>query len=79
MPQIAKNAPCPCGSGKKYKRCCENKSLLPFKSKGEQVKLEFDALEFYRKFNFSELLIWLQSVLCHPANQRYTHRCDFFF
>ena len=22
MPQIERNAPCPCGSGKKYKRCC---------------------------------------------------------
>jgi len=22
---IAKNAPCPCGSGKKYKKCCMNK------------------------------------------------------
>ena len=21
-PKIARNAPCPCGSGKKYKRCC---------------------------------------------------------
>ena len=22
VPQIGRNAPCPCGSGKKYKRCC---------------------------------------------------------
>lgn len=22
MPQIERNAPCPCGSGKKYKKCC---------------------------------------------------------
>ncbi len=21
-PKIGRNAPCPCGSGKKYKRCC---------------------------------------------------------
>jgi tetratricopeptide (TPR) repeat protein len=25
MPKIARNAPCPCGSGKKYKRCCLKK------------------------------------------------------
>jgi len=25
--KIARNAPCPCGSGKKYKKCCLNKSL----------------------------------------------------
>jgi hypothetical protein len=22
LPEIARNAPCPCGSGEKYKRCC---------------------------------------------------------
>jgi len=25
MTKIGRNAPCPCGSGKKYKRCCEAK------------------------------------------------------
>ncbi len=25
MAKIGRNSPCPCGSGKKYKRCCENK------------------------------------------------------
>ena len=24
-PKISRNAPCPCGSGKKYKKCCINK------------------------------------------------------
>ncbi len=28
-PKVARNAPCPCGSGKKYKRCC-----APSRSKG---------------------------------------------
>ena len=23
--KIGRNAPCPCGSGKKYKKCCMNK------------------------------------------------------
>lgn len=23
--EVGRNAPCPCGSGKKYKRCCMNK------------------------------------------------------
>ena len=23
MPKIGRNEPCPCGSGKKYKKCCE--------------------------------------------------------
>jgi len=25
MAKIGRNSPCPCGSGKKYKRCCERK------------------------------------------------------
>jgi uncharacterized protein YecA (UPF0149 family) len=24
-PKIGRNDPCPCGSGKKYKKCCMNK------------------------------------------------------
>lgn len=27
--KIGRNAPCPCGSGKKYKKCCLNKSVTP--------------------------------------------------
>lgn len=29
QPKIGRNAPCPCGSGKKYKYCCWNKSEPP--------------------------------------------------
>lgn len=25
MPKIGRNDPCPCGSGKKYKKCCMGK------------------------------------------------------
>lgn len=28
MGKIGRNSPCPCGSGKKYKRCCEEKEAL---------------------------------------------------
>ena len=27
--KIGRNAPCPCGSGKKYKKCCLNKNITP--------------------------------------------------
>jgi hypothetical protein len=26
MPKVARNDPCPCGSGKKFKKCCSDKS-----------------------------------------------------
>jgi Flp pilus assembly protein TadD len=32
MAKIGRNAPCPCGSGKKYKKCC----LLPKGGKGQK-------------------------------------------
>ena len=32
--KIGRNAPCPCGSGKKYKNCCHNKSAaMPLSQK----------------------------------------------
>ena len=30
MTKIGRNEPCPCGSGKKHKRCCYGKTALPF-------------------------------------------------
>ena len=40
----ARNAPCPCGSGKKYKKCCLSKSEsdLPAKAALASVVLETD-------------------------------------
>ena len=26
-PKVGRNAPCPCGSGKKYKKCCDSPEL----------------------------------------------------
>jgi methionyl aminopeptidase len=40
--KIGRNDPCPCGSGKKYKRCCINKEL------SQPVNLEKDYAEKYR-------------------------------
>jgi len=28
MAKIGRNAPCPCGSGKKYKKCCHGKNVF---------------------------------------------------
>jgi tetratricopeptide (TPR) repeat protein len=32
MANIGRNSPCPCGSGKKYKKCCEAKAASPPRS-----------------------------------------------
>ncbi|WP_420421164.1 SEC-C metal-binding domain-containing protein [Simkania sp.] len=32
MSKVGRNDPCPCGSGKKYKKCCEQKSAVQRRS-----------------------------------------------
>jgi len=42
MAKIGRNAPCPCGSGKKYKKCCYRQretTTLPAVDSGWQVEL----------------------------------------
>ena len=36
--KVGRNEPCPCGSGKKYKRCCETKKSIPLSNKLAFVK-----------------------------------------
>jgi len=42
MAKIGRNAPCPCGSGKKYKKCClpDEKEIAAGKAKAKQRYLE---------------------------------------
>ena len=42
--KIGRNAPCPCGSGKKYKKCCLNKSKIQF-----PAEAAFDAQKSLKK------------------------------
>jgi hypothetical protein len=48
-PKTGRNDPCPCGSGKKYKKCCGlSESHLPFISESERTGTPFD--------NYAEVL-----------------------
>ena len=38
MPKIGRNDPCPCGSGKKYKRCCMGKDQAAVQAKRAAVQ-----------------------------------------
>ena len=42
MPELGRNAPCPCGSGLKFKRCCLNKQEQS--SVGSRIALSFVAI-----------------------------------
>ena len=55
MKKIGRNEPCPCGSGKKYKKCCLNK----LETKGTIVYTDIDQLsnkvpELIRQNKFDE-------------------------
>src|ERR1043165_9566761 len=39
---IARNDPCPCGSGKKYKKCCLGKGVAPGPSKAASAVHEVE-------------------------------------
>ncbi|MGI6329375.1 MAG: YecA family protein [Bacilli bacterium] len=56
--KIGRNDPCPCGSGKKYKKCCLNLKGL---RKKEAILPEEEAIKFYKIF----------SLLCFFANKKY--------
>ncbi len=40
MTKIGRNDPCPCGSGKKYKKCCEAKDSAPRKLTAHKIEGE---------------------------------------
>jgi len=43
MAKIGRNDPCRCGSGKKYKKCCEPKDNAPRKLIGIQIPTHLDS------------------------------------
>ncbi|TGB02397.1 helix-turn-helix domain-containing protein [Halobacillus salinus] len=49
MQKVGRNDPCPCGSGKKYKKCCINENVVEFP--GKAVKDELDqAFQRYQDY-----------------------------
>lgn len=68
LPKVGRNDPCPCGSGKKYKKCCLNKTKL-------QIKQPEDLME-----SEEEKKRWLENYPA-PAKEREEGRIyleDFF-
>ncbi|RYI28099.1 tetratricopeptide repeat protein [Bacillus infantis] len=55
--RINRNDPCPCGSGKKYKKCCGSKDVIVISDRmeGEIIALQGEAIEF-AKHVFGEQL-----------------------
>ena len=45
MGKIGRNAPCPCGSGKKFKKCCINKGIPSISENSRNYRWNFDEIE----------------------------------
>ena len=57
MTQIGRNAPCPCGSGRKYKKCCLEKDLAERRTPPPQAATgpEWEEVENPQAQEFSDL------------------------
>jgi len=44
-PKVGRNDPCPCGSGKKYKKCCLNKDLMKLKEEASKQIIHYPSGE----------------------------------
>ena len=47
MTKIARNAPCPCGSGKKYKKCCLKKDQEAEREKQAELRVPYEPAVIY--------------------------------
>lgn len=75
MTLIGRNSPCPCGSGKKYKKCCLNDSESTLKSTLEsthQAKLK----QVFQTYEKKSLLVALGGLLLLPSNHSHTLRLE---
>ena len=44
MPRLARNSPCHCGSGRKYKRCCLTKDATTLRMARDQASSTLDEI-----------------------------------
>ena len=63
--KIGRNAPCPCGSGKKYKKCCLNKSKIQF-----LAELAFDG-----EYDTETIKKWLKTFYRRFFSQQFKRSC----
>jgi hypothetical protein len=71
---IGRNDPCPCGSGKKYKKCCLGKTMPTHRnlslSDSEGLKIEF------ANYDQQELIATLAGLQVYPENHTHAVRLE---
>ena len=60
--RIGRNDPCPCGSGKKYKRCCSSKDE-------ESTKTEFKTIYRFEPGSYGDVGAFVPSLACLKRTQ----------
>lgn len=69
--KLARNQPCPCGSGKKFKHCCEDKSVKPALDPSEALRR---GIYFHQKGKLGEAERIYKTILVeHPAHADALH------
>jgi hypothetical protein len=72
--KVGRNDPCPCGSGKKYKKCCLDKTQLQAmaapSSELDKLKAEFE------NYDQSELIATIGGLQLYPENHSKTIRLE---
>ena len=72
--KIGKNDPCPCGSGKKYKKCCYIRSFNPQKN---ERKAEYGLLKtYFRSFREKDLFSTIGALQLIPENDFHAVRLE---
>lgn len=66
--KIGRNAPCPCGSGKKYKKCCINLDKVFEFTQPQPNKRENKTISFIESNNSHQLLNFIIGLQMQPNN-----------
>lgn len=59
---VGRNAPCPCGSGKKYKNCCLKNAAPPASTRGIEERFRFEPGSYGEAGAFAPAIACLQQV-----------------
>lgn len=74
MKKVGRNAPCPCGSGKKIKKCCVNVPKLP--SGGRFVYTDLDLLSNKVRDLLDEGRLTEAEAVCRQLMEQYPEQID---
>src|SRR3990167_5164548 len=73
--KIGRNDPCPCGSGKKFKKCCIDKNLRSETNNNNDKYSAF--ISELRNYYQTQLLSILGGLQVYPDNIHCTNRLEF--